>query len=227
MQILLVSATIFEIAPALNWLEKHFDRNGNGVFEQKSLSVFPLVTGVGMTATAFHVGQFLAKNQPDLALNAGIAGAFDKNFKLGDVLNVVTERFGDLGVEKADGRFTDLLELGLLEKNAPPFINGILRNPAAEQAAFLPAAHGLTVNKVHGSPDSIAAIQAKYPDAQVESMEGAAFFYACLLTKTPLLEIRSISNYVEARNREKWDLPLAINSLNQTLIEMLEAFRAE
>ncbi len=227
MQILLVSATIFEIAPALNWLEEHFHRNDTGVFEQKSISVFPLVTGVGMTATAFHVGQFLAKNQPDLALNAGIAGAFNRNFKLGDVLNVATERFGDLGVEEADGRFADLLELGLLEKNAAPFINGILRNPAAEQAAFLPAAHGLTVNKVHGSPDSIAAIQAKYPDAQVESMEGAAFFYACLLAKTPFLEIRGISNFVEARNREKWDLPLAINNLNQTLLEMLETFRAE
>ena len=57
-------------------------------------------------------------------------------------------------------------------------------------------------------------------------MEGAAFFYACLLAKIPFLEIRSISNYVEARNRETWNLPLAINNLNQILIEILEAFRA-
>lgn len=224
MQILLVSATIFEVAPALNWFEKHFTLNEQGVFQQKNLSVFPLITGVGSTATAFHVGQFLAQNQPDLAINAGVAGDFDRNFRLGDVLNVATERFGDLGVEDADGRFTDLFELGLLEKNTPPFANGLLRNPAAEQASFLPSVHGLTVNKVHGSPASIAAIQAKYPDAQSESMEGAAFFYACLLAKIPFLEIRSISNYVEARDREKWNIPLAINNLNRTLIAMLETF---
>jgi futalosine hydrolase len=224
MQILLVSATIFEIAPALNWLEEHFAANEKGVFEKNDLAVFPLITGVGSTATAFHLGQFLAQNQPDLAINAGIAGAFDRNFQLGDVLNVVTERFGDLGVEEADGRFTDLFELGLLEKNTPPFINGLLRNPAAEQASFLPPAQGLTVNKVHGTAASIAAIQAKYPSAQSESMEGAAFFYACLLAKIPFLEIRSISNYVEARDREKWNLPLAINNLNHAVIAMLETF---
>ncbi len=226
MQILLVSATIFEIAPTLNWLEEHFAVNELGVFQRKDLSVFPLITGVGSTPTAFHVGQFLAQNQPDLAINAGIAGAFDQNFQLGDVLNVTTERFGDLGVEEADGRFTDLFELGLLEKNTPPFVNGLLRNPAGEQGSFLPPANGLTVNKVHGSPASVAAVQAKYPDAQVESMEGAAFFYACLLAKIPFLEIRSISNYVEARDRDKWDIPLAINNLNRTLVAMLDTFDA-
>jgi futalosine hydrolase len=226
MQILLVSATIFEVAPTLNWLEEHFTVNELGVFQRKDLSVFPLITGVGSVATAFHVGQFLAQNQPDLAVNAGIAGAFDRSFQLGDVLNVTTERFGDLGVEEADGRFTDLFEMGLLEKNAPPFVNGLLRNPAGEQGSFLPPANGLTVSKVHGSPTSIAAIQAKYPNAQVESMEGVAFFYACLLAKTPFLEIRSISNYVEARDREKWNIPLAINNLNRTLIAMLETFDA-
>lgn len=227
MQILLVSATIFEIAPALNWLEEHFTVNEQGVFEKNNLAVFPLITGVGSAATAFHLGQFLAQNQLDLAINAGIAGAFDRNFQLGDVLNVTTERFGDLGVEEADGRFTDLFELGLLEKNTPPFIAGLLQNPAGKEATFLPPANGLTVHKVHGSPASIAAIQAKYPDAQLESMEGAAFFYACLLAKIPFLEIRSISNYVEARDREKWNLPLAINNLNRTLIAMLETFASE
>jgi futalosine hydrolase len=224
MQILLVSATIFEVAPTLNWLEEHFSVNEQGVFEKKDLAVFPLITGVGSPATAFHLGQFLAQNQPDLAINAGIAGAFDRNFQLGDVLNVATERFGDLGVEEADGRFTDLFELGLLEKNDPPFADGLLQNPAGEEASFLPHAKGLTVNKVHGSPASIAAIQAKYPDAQLENMEGAAFFYACLLARIPFFEIRSISNYVEARDREKWNLPLAINNLNQALIAILETF---
>lgn len=227
MQLLLVSATIFEMAPTLNWLEEHFTVNENGVFEKGGLGVFPIVTGVGTTATAFSLGQFFAQNKPDLAINAGIAGAFDRNFRLGDVLNIATERFGDLGVEEAEGRFTDLIELGLLDKNTPPFINGLLRNPAAEKAAFLPLAHGLTVHKVHGSESSIAAIQAKYPDAQVESMEGAAFFHACLLSQIPFLEIRSVSNYVEARNRDKWNLPLAINNLNQTLIAMLETFLFE
>jgi futalosine hydrolase len=140
------------------------------------------------------------------------------------VVHVVSERFGDLGVEEADGRFTDLFELGLLESSQKPYVNGLLYNPGASESRFLPPVKGLTVHKVHGNETSIAAIRQKYPDAQVESMEGAAFFYGCLQSDVSFLEIRGISNYVEPRNREAWQLPLAIEHLNRTLIEMLGSF---
>lgn len=224
MQILLTAATPFEIAPALRWLEKSFPQPENGVFKKENLEVFPLISGVGMMATGWRLGLFLAQNRPDLALNAGIAGAFDSSFRIGDVCNVTAEQFGDLGVEEADGSFTDLFELGLAEAGEAAWAKDVLLNPANEQFAFLPAARGLTVNKVHGAASSIAAIRMKYPGAQVETMEGAAFFYACLNAGIPFLEIRSISNFVEPRNREAWDLPLAIDNLNQTLIGMLESF---
>lgn len=58
-------------------------------------------------------------------------------------------------------------------------------------------------------------------------MEGAAFFYACLLAGVPFLQIRSISNRVEPRNRTAWDIPSAIQNLNQTLMEMLEGMAGE
>ena len=54
-------------------------------------------------------------------------------------------------------------------------------------------------------------------------MEGAAFFYACLMMQVPFLEIRSISNHVEPRNRAAWDIPLAIGQLNEVLIGMLKS----
>ncbi|MBK8564227.1 MAG: hypothetical protein IPN76_13040 [Saprospiraceae bacterium] len=78
----------------------------------------------------------------------------------------------------------------------------------------------MTVNKVHGFQPSIDAVLKQYP-SDVESMEGAAFFLACLMAGQPFLEIRSISNLVEARNREAWDLPKAIQQLNNVLIEMV------
>ena len=225
MQVLLTAATAFEIAPVLQWMESDFLRRDDGFFEQGALLVYPLVTWIGPAATAFHTGSFLTRHSPDLALSAGIAGAFDPSFRLGDVVNVGVERFGDLGVEEADGRFSDLFDLGLLTPHAAPFVNGLLRNPAAEQASFLPHAQGLTVHRVHGSARSIKAIRAKYPEAQVESMEGAAFFYACLSAGVNFLEIRSISNYVEPRNREAWNIPLAIDRLNQILVELLDSLK--
>jgi futalosine hydrolase len=165
----------------------------------------------------------LRKTKYDLSLQAGIAGAFDRSLRLADVVNVVSERFADLGVEEADGRMTDLFDLGLCEPDAPPFREGRLWNPEAHSPfEFLPKAHGLTVSKVHGAASSIAALRTRYPDAQVESMEGAAFFYACLLEGVPFLQIRAISNYVEPRNRNAWDLPGAIEELNRVLVEIVE-----
>ena len=224
MEILLVAATPFEILPVQEWLKKEFSVDKDGIFRKKDLQVTVLITGVGITATAWNLGRYLARQQPDLAVNAGVAGAFDRSLQLGAVVHVVSERFGDLGVEESDGRFTDLFELGLLEPAEKPFINAQLYNPAASESRFLPPAKGLTVNKVHGSQASIDAVRVKYPDAQVESMEGAAFFYACLQTNVSFLEIRSISNYVEPRNRAGWQLGPAIENLNGTLVEMLGSF---
>ena len=224
MEILLVAATPFEVAPVLAHLEQKFKRDDPGVFSKKDLRVHVLITGVGMVATAFQLGHHFTRIRPDLAVNAGIAGAFDRQLQLGDVLHITSERFADLGVEEADGRFTDLFALGLHPPDAPPYQQGALRNPKADQSGFLPSATGLTVNRVHGYAPSIAAVRERYPDAQVESMEGAAFFYACLMAEVPFLEIRSVSNYVEPRNRAAWDLPLAIGNLNRVLVEMLEAW---
>ncbi len=212
MQILLLAATPFEIAPTRAWLEARFQQRSKELFEKGHLSIQLLVTGVGCTATAFHLGQYVAHNKPNWAINAGIAGAFDDTLKLGEVVQIMDERFGDLGVEEADGRFLDMAELGFSS-------SVVLTNPQPLLPDLRPC-RGLTVNKVHGTADSIQKIQEKYPAVQVESMEGAAFFYACLAAGIPFSEIRSISNRVEPRNREAWDLPLSIKTLNEVLIEI-------
>ena len=221
MQILLVSATPYEIAPLLPFLEQQFQQNQPGLFQKGDHSITVAITGVGIAATAWHLGHLLATFRPDWAVNAGVAGVFDRSLALGTVVHVIADRFGDTGAETADGAFLDLFDLGLHTPNQAPYINGQLYNPAAGQFNFLPPVHGLTVNKVHGHQPSIDRVRQKYPESQVESMEGAAFFYACLQKSIPFTAIRSISNYVEPRNRDQWQLGRAIESLNQVLLEML------
>jgi futalosine hydrolase len=223
MFITIIAATPFEIDPLLFYLKEHFKEKGKYLFEKDELIVHLLITGVGIPLTAFSLGYYFNKQKPDLAINAGIAGALNLNLKIGDVVNVVSERFGDLGVEQADGTFTDVHEMGLINSDEAPFQNGILSNPKAIEYQFLPSANGLTVNKVHGSDSSIKTVKLKYK-ADVESMEGAAFFLSCLMVKVDFLEIRAISNFVEPRNKENWNIPLAIENLNQILIEMIKAY---
>ena len=224
MNILIASATPFEIQPLLEHLKRKFITTGPSTFHKGEVEVSVLIAGVGLPLMAYGMGRALAGKEVHLAINAGIAGAFARRLRIGDVVQVVSERFGDLGVQEADGRFTDVHELGLIGAGEGPFAGGKLLNDAAGQFGFLPAVHGISVNKVHGYPPDIAAIRDKYPDAEVESMEGAAFFYACLLEGIPFLEIRAVSNYVEARDRENWDIPLAIGQLNEVLSELLGSF---
>jgi nucleoside phosphorylase len=55
-------------------------------------------------------------------------------------------------------------------------------------------------------------------------MEGGAFFYCCLKSKVPFIEIRAISNIVATRNREAWNIPLAVGNLTLELQPILQFF---
>ena len=52
-------------------------------------------------------------------------------------------------------------------------------------------------------------------------MEGAAFMYVANAFNWNALQLRSISNKVENRNKEDWDMPLAIKNLNTVLINCI------
>lgn len=226
MKLLIVAATPFEIGPLQEYLKKHFIQSEPYHYQKGEIQVAILITGVGLPLTAYALGSVLGTDEWNLAVNAGVAGALRKDLKIGEVVQITSEQFADLGVEEADGSFTSVHELGLITADQPPFKNGKLINKGSEAFKFLKSAAGISVNKVHGEAHSIEQLRAKYPEAEVESMEGAAFFYACLSHRLPFLEIRSISNYVEPRNRDNWNLPLAIEELNKTLIELIKALFA-
>lgn len=226
MKILLVSATQFEILPILQKLPEKFKLKENSIYSSPEHEIKILVTGVGLTHTAFALGWTLATYRPDLCINAGLAGAFDRNLKLGQVVNVVAQGFGDLGVEEKDGSFTDMFELGLMNPNELPFVNSRLYNTEISGFDFLPSVRSISVNKVHGYKQSIDKITKKY-QADIESMEGAAFFFACQQAKVSFMEIRAISNYVEPRNKENWCIGPAIENLNSTLADIIELLTAE
>jgi len=220
MNLTLVCATPFEITPLQSFLELNYQKEGDNIYVNDNHQVKLLITGVGINHTAYALGRYFAVSKLDLAINAGIAGAISTNLKIGEVVNIISEDFGDLGVEQADGSFTSIHDLGLIEPNVFPFEKGRMYNHVGSEFSFLKNVSGISVQKIHGSTPQIEALK-KRTKGEVESMEGAAFFYACLMEKIPFLEIRSISNYVEARNKENWNIPLAIEKLNKTLIDLI------
>ena len=212
MNLLITSPTWAEIKP-LEKLLQQWDEEGS----MKKHVVEIAVTGIGGVSTAFHLGKLLPSGNWDYALHLGICGSFREEYPIGVTVHIIEECFGDLGAED-DEKFIDVFEIGLLDREKFPFENGKLVNPSAipsAEVASLPQVTGISVNKVHGNDNSITSIISKYhPD--VESMEGAAFFYCCKLSSIPFMEIRTVSNKAEKRDRSRWDTDLAIKNLNET-----------
>jgi len=77
---------------------------------------------------------------------------------------------------------------------------------------------------VHGNSQSISAIKKKY-NFQIESMEGAAYLYACKMLDIKGYQIRAISNYIEDRNRENWKVEEALNNLTKTTVQLLDSLQ--
>ena len=56
----------------------------------------------------------------------------------------------------------------------------------------------------------------------VESMEGAALHYVCLMEKIPFLQIRSVSNVMGDRDKNRWKIKEAIENLHETLVFLIQ-----
>jgi futalosine hydrolase len=153
-------------------------------------------------------------------LNAGVAGSFSDKILRGTVVEVVTETFGDFGAEETTGALLNIHDLGLIGASERPFTKGKLVNKHPLSIKNLPQVEGLTVQKVHGTAKTIAQCKKDFPDVHVETMEGAAFFQVCLMENIPFAEIRAISNFVEPRNRDNWQMKEAIDNLSQVLTEL-------
>lgn len=178
----------------------------------EKLDIFFLITGAGMVATAFAMGTHLAQNQYDLVINLGIAGSFDRNISLGEVVEITEDTFAELGAEDGEA-FITIDQLGFGESVFP--------STYALPASFnIKKARAITVNTVHGNEASIQKLNNRI-HAQIESMEGAAFFYACKQAGVPALQIRAVSNYVEKRNRDAWQIGLAVKNLNRFALELV------
>lgn len=215
MKIIIISATDFEVAQAKQEIKS-----------TKGVEIIFKVTGVGMLATAAFLSKIIYEQKPDFIIQAGIAGSFDNNISLANVVLVKEEFMGDLGVEE-NGKWKDVFDLKLVKPNNKPFTKKGIVNPYVKQLGDLklPLVNAITVNQITTHPRQIKQLKKKYKPT-IESMEGAALHYICSLHKIPYLQIRSISNYIGERNKAKWKIKEAINNLNIELVKVVDKLKS-
>jgi futalosine hydrolase len=214
MKIIITAATNLE----LKWVDKKIKN------KHYNFNIQCHVSGVGIAASAVSLTKLVCMEKPDLIIQMGIAGAFNKKEKLGKTFVIKKDCFADMGVEENE-EWKDIFDLKLTKNNCPPYAKKGLPNPFLQQYNLLnlPEATGITVNTINTQKRRIEQLKKKYaPD--IETMEGAALHYVCRDAKVAFLQIRSTSNYAGERNKTKWLLKESIENVNQTVLQWLDKF---
>lgn len=219
-KLLLAAATVMEVAPFLDVLRKKSGQFG-------SVQVDVLITGIGLTATAYHLTRQLQLKKYDMVIQAGVAGSFDLTRKPGSVVVINQDSIADQSVVELK-KLKTIFNLKMVPQNQFPFSKGWLVNPHLSwlKKTGLKPVRGISVNQISTSRQMIQFYRDTF-NPVTESMEGAALHYVCLMEKVPFIQVRSISNYIGERNKRKWNMPESIINLNDTLMKLIKIFNAQ
>lgn len=209
MNILIVSATNKEFSRTA----LHFHNNKN--------EISFLQTGVGIMHSCFSLTNKLQTSNFDLVIQAGICGSVSKSYNLGDIIHITEDEIIDVG-STSNSDFIPLTNLKFSSTSSQ--IQEIKFSPDKSVITNLlektTKGKGITSNTAHGDSFWVNLLHKNHP-LSFESMEGACSFFVCNNFKIPVLQIRSISNYIEIRDTSKWEIKKSIDNLNQYLIELI------
>lgn len=208
---------LFTAATPLEW---QLLQNNLKTLEENSSSSFIFhVSGVGIAASMFSLTHDLIQHKPDLAVQVGIAGGFPPSGKVGETFIVKDDLFADIGVVE-DGEWKDLFDLGFLQPDGIPFTKKKLTNPWLKKYNLLqlPTVSAITVNEITTQKSKLDLYKEIFHPV-LESMEGAAFHYACLMLGIPFIQMRTISNAVGDRNKKNWQIPFALDQLEKNMMK--------
>lgn len=192
--------------------EKSQTTNGIASIETPDAIFHLLVSGIGSALTAFSLAKALQHRSYNMAFQLGIAGSFDEKHPIGSLVKVGSDVFADLYLDD-NGKPLYLHDAGFESFNRFPFQKSVL-NPDLSlfEHIELPTVNSITVNTATGTDEKRKFWQQQM-QCDIETMEGAAFYYACLMEKVPCVQIRAISNMVGARDTSSWKIDEAIRNL--------------
>ncbi len=214
---LFVIPTITEAAPLIQQAGfKPADQPG--FYEIPGTGSSLMIAGVGAVPVIYNLTRHFSGFRYDRVIHAGIAGSYFLPLQPGEVVQVIRDTFVDFGVDHG-GIFRWIFHENLWNPEEKPFRHGWIEVPE-DKSIKLETVSGITVSLVTAGPERKTRIAEKF-NPQLESMEGAAVFYVCGKEDIPVIQIRSISNYVGVRDRFSWKIDEAIAAFTKVLIGLL------
>lgn len=172
--------------------------------------------GVGLIASTYSTTKYLLTSKPDIIIMAGIAGVYKgSDLTIGDSVIVSRERISDLGFFNEHG-FKDFSKMAL-DMDFDKSID--LDSPYIDSKLPFKVAVSNSMNCAMASFVDVEGVD-------VENMEGAGFFYACMKEGVKFYELRTISNEVNLTH-DDWDYDKSITNLTTELNRLIDYLQNE
>lgn len=175
--------------------------------------------GVGKTSAASHLTERLLRGPTvDYVLAFGVCGTHrGRELAVGDVCLVAEDQLADEGVETPDGFLAlDTLRLG----SVGPLLPDPARTRAWADALGVPTVRAATVSRCSGT-DGLAHALVERTNTTIETMENGAVAWVCARLGVPWIGLRAVSNYTGDRDRQAWQLDLALDRLTRAITSQL------
>lgn len=153
--------------------------------------VILLQSGIGKVNAALSTAVLLNHFQPDVVINTGSAGGFNKDLEVGDIVISSEVRYHDVDATVFGYEYGQVPQMPATYKAEERLIN------LAERAAKSEInAHNIikgliaTGDSFMSDPERAAFVMTKFPDLQAAEMEAGAIAQVCHRFETPFVIIR-------------------------------------
>lgn len=212
MSLLIVSATYIEAQRIVESLK--MKKVSSFLYSSKENNADLLVTGIGSVATVFAMMSLRNISMYEMFINVGISGSFNQKIEIGSVINVKSDFFGDIGINTEKGY------LPVFESHFNSAYNNLINNGKIYNTSDYPAffrdlkkCNGVTVNETE---------KKNFIDADIETMEGAAFMLVSKHYKKVFLQLRGVSNVIGKTKKTDWDISSPINSYSCLVLDFIK-----
>ncbi len=239
--ILIISATMMEIAPLLNCSlvqSEIISESGRTIIhaEHKSQPFNIMITGPGTVNAAQALTSEIEHHRPGIIVQTGIAGIFkETGLKIGDIAIAKSERYIHTGIEPdkssldlAPLPFELILDHPLTKKGIFPVHTGladlslkILSDNFSTKKIHVAKCPFITVSTITTSNNTAQKLFSIFSPC-MENMEGSGAAQVAAIYRIPFLEIRAGSNYAGKRDTSMWNIPLATERASLAAAALLE-----
>ncbi len=190
--------------------------------------------GVGKVNAAHSATLVLENYDVDVLILFGIGGAYpDSSLKIGDIAIADSENYGEEGVMTKEG-WSPMEYTGFpLLNNKKEYYNTFPLDAKLAQIAVRASkdcgfdskqGNFVTVSQCSGTR-KCATLMKKRFNGLSENMEGAAAAHICAMYGVPMIEVRGISNIIEDRDMNKWDIEAAASNCNKVVMELVRRLK--